>query len=237
MKDRGLVVVPTYSEAENLPSIVSRVLALDRPLDVLVVDDSSPDGTGEIADRLAAESPGRVRVLHRPKKLGLGPAYRDGFRRALDLGYGAIAQMDADFSHDPAYLPVFLDLLADADLVVGSRYVAEGGTEHWGLGRRIVSRGGSAWARFFLGLPVRDATAGFKMWRRDTLAAIDLDAVRSNGYCFQVEMTYRALRRGARIVESPIVFPDRRVGRSKMSKAIFIEAVWRVPLLRFTVKS
>jgi dolichol-phosphate mannosyltransferase len=228
----ALVVIPTYNEADNLPTLVERILSLPAAPDVLVVDDASPDGTGEIAEECGRRSGGRVLVLHRAGKLGLGTAYLDGFRRALDRGYGAIGQMDADFSHDPARLPVLFGRLSRADLVIGSRYVPGGATADWGLGRRIISRGGGLYARLLLSLPVNDATGGFKAWRAETLRRLDLSAVRSNGYCFQVEMTWRAHRAGARVAEVPILFPDRRVGRSKMSRRIVLEAVWRVPWLR-----
>ena len=230
-----LVVIPTYDEADNLPGIARAVLEACPEADLLVVDDDSPDGTAEVARRLAAGLDGRLSLLARPAKLGLGSAYRDGFRHGISRGYRQIVQMDADFSHRPEDLPRLVAHLERADLVVGSRYVEGGGTVHWGLVRRLVSRFGSVYARTILGLPVRDATGGFKAWRRETLEAIDFRRVRSNGYCFQVEMTWRAHRAGARIREVPILFPDRRVGRSKMSRAIFLEAVWRVPALALGV--
>ncbi len=234
---RVLAVIPTFDEAENLRPLVSRLLALPEPLDVLVVDDASPDGTGEIAEELGRETGGRVRVIHRPAKRGLGTAYVAGFRRGLEEGYGRLLQMDADLSHDPGAVPALLRALSRADLAVGSRYVRGGGTRNWGRARRLLSRGGSLYARLLLSLPVSDATGGFKAWRRETLLELGLERVRSTGYCFQVETTYRAHRRGARIVEVPIVFTDRRVGRSKMSGAVFLEAVWKVPLLRMRVVS
>jgi len=227
------VVLPTYNEAENVEPLVTAALAkLPPSARVLIVDDNSPDGTGRIADRLAAEHDA-VSVLHRPGKKGLGPAYIAGFRRALGEGAGLILEMDADFSHEPAYLPRLLDAAGRADLVVGSRYVPGGGVGDWGPLRRAISRGGSAYARFLLGVDVRDLTGGFKCFRREVLEAIDLDAVRSRGYAFQVELTYRAIQRGFEVAEVPIVFRDRRVGASKMSRAIVAEAIWRVPLLRF----
>lgn len=226
-----VVVVPTYNEAENLPLLARAVLDLPIGADLLVVDDASPDGTGEIALALGRET-GRVALLSRSGKLGLGTAYIAGFREALARGYRRIVQMDADFSHRPVDLPRLVKALDRADLVIGSRYVRGGGPESWGLGRRILSRGGSLYARLLLSLPVNDVTGGFKAWRRETLLRLGLDSVRSNGYCFQVEMTWRACRAGARIREVPIRFPDRRVGKSKMSRAVFLEAVWRVPLLR-----
>lgn len=227
------LVLPTYNEAENVAPIVAATLAkLPASGRVLIVDDGSPDGTGEIADRLAAEQE-RVEVLHRPRKEGLGPAYIAGFRRALAGGAGLIVEMDADFSHEPAYLPRLLEGAERADLVIGSRYVAGGGVGDWGAVRRAISRGGSAYARLVLGVGVHDLTGGFKCFRREVLEAIDLDAVRSRGYAFQVELTYRAIQRGFSVEEVPIVFRDRRVGASKMDRSIFLEAIWRVPLLRF----
>jgi dolichol-phosphate mannosyltransferase len=202
-------------------------------VDVLVVDDASPDGTGEIAEDLDRETGGRVHALRRTGPRGLGAAYREGLGRGLREGYPRIVQMDADFSHDPARLPALLAALDRADLAVGSRYVRGGGVRNWGLLRRTVSRGGSLYARLLLSLPVNDATGGFKAWRQEALRAVDLSRVLSEGYCFQIEMTWRAHRAGARIREIPIVFPDRRVGRSKMCRRIFLEAVWRVPGLRF----
>ncbi|NUT54825.1 MAG: polyprenol monophosphomannose synthase [Thermoleophilia bacterium] len=198
---------------------------------VLVIDDGSPDGTGALADRLAAEL-GYVDVLHRPRKEGLGPAYLAGFRHALDAGAELILELDCDFSHDPADVPRLLDAAADADLVLGSRYVAGGGIENWGLLRRAISAGGSLYARLLLGVPVRDLTGGFKCFRRAVLEAIPLDRVHSRGYAFQIELTYRARRQGFRVVEIPIRFVDRQVGGSKMSRAIVLEAIWKVPLLR-----
>jgi dolichol-phosphate mannosyltransferase len=227
------LVLPTYNEAENVEGIVERALAkLPRSARVLIVDDGSPDGTGELADRLA-ERDGRVAVLHREAKEGLGPAYVAGFRHALAAGAELVLQMDADFSHDPAYLPRLLEAAGRADLVLGSRYVAGGGVGEWGPLRRAISRGGGAYARLVLGVGVRDLTGGFKCFRRRVLEAIDLDSIRTRGYAFQVEMTYRAIRQGFAVVEVPIVFHDRRVGSSKMSRAIVAEAIWRVPGLRF----
>jgi dolichol-phosphate mannosyltransferase len=231
-----LVVVPTLNEAECLPSMLARLLALDPPVDVLVVDDDSPDGTADIADGFAREGDGRVRVLRRTGPRGLGPAYVEGFRLGLRGPHRRFVQMDADFSHDPDCVPVLVGKLDRADLVLGSRYVRGGGTAEWNWFRRFVSLFGSLYSGLSLSLSHRDLTGGFKAWRRECLASVDLDRIRSNGYCFQVEMTYRAVRRGARVVETPIVFTDRRVGQSKMSRAIFLEAVWRVPLLRVTVK-
>ena len=226
------VVLPTYNEAENLEPLVAAIRErLPAGGQILVVDDSSPDGTGEIADRLAAEHDD-VDVMHRETKEGLGPAYLAGFRRALAGGADLVVEMDADFSHDPAYLPQLLRAAEDADLVIGSRYVPGGGVTEWGAVRRFISRGGSAYARTALGLDIRDLTGGFKVIRREVLEAIDLDAISSLGYAFQVEVTYRAIKAGFRVVEVPIVFRDRREGNSKMSKAIVAEAMWRVPALR-----
>ena len=228
--DRACVVLPTYNERENLPSIVPAILAAAPQVDVLVVDDNSPDGTGALADALAAKDP-RVRVLHRARKEGLGRAYLAGFAEALSRGYGRILEMDADFSHDPARLP---ELLASGkDLALGSRYVEGGGTVNWGLGRRVLSKGGSLYARLILGIPVRDLTGGFKCFRRQVLESIDLPSVRSTGYAFQIELTYRALKRGFSVGEVPIVFADRRVGKSKMNRRIVAEALWMVWKIRF----
>ncbi len=229
------VIVPTYNERDNLAPLVKAVraqldeLGVDHTL--LVVDDSSPDGTGKLADRLAQDDP-HVQVLHRPEKGGLGPAYIAGFRRALEAGANVIVEMDADFSHDPAYLPRMLEATRRADVVLGSRYVDGGGVRNWGRGRRIVSRGGCWYARAVLGIPVNDLTGGFKCFRREVLEAIDLGRVRSHGYAFQVELTYRALQMGFRVEEVPIVFTERRVGQSKMTRQIMLEAAWMVPVLR-----
>ena len=226
------ICLPTYNERENLEPMVDRLGEIlgDDSL-VLVIDDNSPDGTGEIADRLAAERPW-VHALHRPRKEGLGPAYLDGFRRALELGADFIFELDCDFSHDPGDIPRLAAAAEDADLVIGSRYVPGGGTRNWGAVRRLISRGGSLYAQLLLGVPVRDLTGGFKCYRRAVLETIDLDAIHSKGYAFQIETTYRALRAGFRVTEVPIVFVDRAVGGSKMSKAIVLEAVWKVPALR-----
>jgi len=228
-----VVCLPTYNERENLERMVR---ALDEVLPeggrVLVVDDNSPDGTGSVADRLAAELP-FVDVLHRQRKEGLGPAYLAGFRRALDDGAELVLEMDCDFSHAPQDVPRLIAAAGAADLVLGSRYVEGGGVEgDWGAGRRIVSRGGSLYASLILGVRVRDLTGGFKCFHRRVLEAIDLDRVGSRGYAFQIELTYRALRAGFRIAEVPIRFVDREAGDSKMSRAIVLEAIWKVPLLR-----
>jgi dolichol-phosphate mannosyltransferase len=233
-ENRACVVLPTYNERENVPQIVPVILAASPALDVLVVDDNSPDGTGALADELAARDP-RVRVLHRQQKEGLGRAYLAGFAEALGAGYGRILEMDADFSHDPARLPVLLG--TDADLVLGSHYVPGGSTVNWGAGRRLLSRGGSFYARTILGLPIRDLTGGFKCFRRKVLEALDLGSVRSSGYAFQIELTYRTIRRGFKVVEVPITFVDRRVGKSKMSRGIVAEALWMVWKIRFDAKA
>jgi dolichol-phosphate mannosyltransferase len=229
---RTLICLPTYNERENLEAMVRALgdLGLDG-LEVLVIDDASPDGTGEIADQLAAELPW-VHVLHRKRKEGLGPAYLAGFRRALELGADLVFEMDCDFSHDPADVPRLVAAAETADLVLGSRYVGGGGTRNWGLVRRFISRGGSLYAQVLLQLGVRDLTGGFKCYRRVVLETIDLDAISSLGYAFQIETTYRTLRAGFRVVELPITFSDREVGGSKMSKGIVLEAIWKVPLLR-----
>jgi dolichol-phosphate mannosyltransferase len=228
------LVLPTYNEAANLEALVTAARAnLPASARVLIVDDSSPDGSGEIADRLAAEDAG-VAVLHRGRKEGLGPAYIAGFRQALAGGAGLVRDMDSDFSHDPAYLPRLLEAARRADVVLGSRYVTGGGVSDWGPLRKAISRGGSAYARLVLGVDVQDLTGGYKCFRREVLEAIDLDSIKARGYAFQVEMTYRAIQAGFRVAEVPIVFRDRRAGNSKMDRAIVAEAVWRVPLLRFS---
>ncbi len=228
------MILPTYNEAGNIEAMVEalapKLSAEDR---ILIVDDNSPDGTGPIADRIAAAEP-RVEVLHRPGKEGLGPAYIAGFRRALAGGAGLIVQMDADFSHDPAYLPRLIAASALADLVLGSRYVPGGAVTEWGSVRRMISRGGSLYSRTVLGVPVRDLTGGFKCFRREVLETIDLDSVAASGYSFQVEMTYRTLRAGFEVLEVPITFRERETGKSKMSASIVIEAAWRVPAIRLS---
>jgi dolichol-phosphate mannosyltransferase len=227
------IVVPTYQEAENIRGITAAILEVLPGATVLIVDDGSPDGTGEIAEELAQADP-RVRVRHRSTKLGLGRAYLDGFGRALDGGATTIVQMDADFSHDPAALPSLIRPIHDgeADLVIGSRYTAGGGVVDWGLGRRLISRCGSLFARIVLGLRQRDLTGGFKAWRTDTLRQVPFDGIHAGGYVFQIEMTFRADRLGARIVEVPITFRDRRIGQSKMSRRIVVEAFVVVVQLR-----
>jgi dolichol-phosphate mannosyltransferase len=226
------VVVPTYNEHENISSLVPRILELPR-FRVLVVDDGSPDGTGDVVARMAAEDQ-RVQLLRRPGKLGLGTAYVAGFKRALAEGAEYIFEMDADFSHDPSYLPGLLAAAEERyDLVIGSRYVRGGGTTDWGMARQMISRGGNLYARAILALPVMDATGGYRCYRRRVLEAIDLDSIQSNGYSFQIEMAYRTQQAGFRIGELPIIFPDRRVGRSKMSRRIVLEALLTVWRLRF----
>jgi dolichol-phosphate mannosyltransferase len=238
MSDEPWLILPTYNEAENVQAIVTaaaEVLAGVAPegFRVLVVDDGSPDGTGRLAEQMAAEHEW-LEVLHRTEKNGIGPAYLAGFRHALDHGAGYVMEMDSDFSHDPADLARLLQAVHDgADLALGSRYVRGGGVTDWGLLRRVISEGGSTYARLVLGLHVRDLTGGFKCFRREVLEAIRFDGVRSQGYAFQVELTYRAVQAGFRVVEVPIVFRDRQHGTSKMSWRIAAEAMWLVPLLRF----
>jgi dolichol-phosphate mannosyltransferase len=239
---RTLIVVPTYNERDNVAAIARAMLeasvstdpgeAPTSGVDLLFVDDNSPDGTGTVLDQMATEDP-RIHVLHRAGKLGLGTAYVEGFRWGLAREFDVVVQMDADGSHDPRYLPRLLaELARGADLAIGSRYVAGGGTENWGLGRRLLSRGGSLYARTVLGVAVRDMTAGFIAWRRAALLDIDIDSLTSNGYSFQIETKVRALRQGLALVEVPIVFADRRVGQSKMSRTIVLEAVFKVWRLR-----
>ena len=232
-RPRAVVCLPTYNERENLEPMVRALGAVvDTRQDVvLVIDDSSPDGTGELADRLARGLEW-VNVLHRKQKEGLGPAYIAGFRQAIAARAELVLEMDCDFSHDPKDVARLIAAADDADLVLGSRYARGGSVSNWGLGRRIVSRGGSLYAQLILGLRVRDLTGGFKCFRRETLETIDLDALSARGYAFQIETTYRVLRAGLRVKEVPIAFTDRRVGESKMTKAIVAEAMWKVPVLR-----
>ena len=231
--ERALVVIPTYNERENIPRLLPLVLEQDPRIEVLVIDDASPDGTGEAADRIAAGNP-RVHTLHRPGKLGLGTAYLDGFRWGIEREYDVLFEMDADFSHDPAHLPQFLQAIERFDLVLGSRYLHGRVTVvNWPMGRLLLSWFANVYARVVTGLPVSDATGGFKCFRRKVLLAIDLDPVGSEGYAFQIEMSLRAWRRGFAIGEIPIVFADRDIGESKMSRRIIWEAVWRVWTLRF----
>jgi len=231
--ERALVIVPTYNERENITRLIDAVLYQDPSIDVLVIDDGSPDGTGQLADEIAAVNP-RVNVIHRPSKMGLGTAYLAGFKWALERSYAYILEMDADFSHDPAHLPQFLTSIQDADLVLGSRY-REGRVTvvNWPVARLLLSYFANVYARVVTGLQLYDATGGFKCFRRSVLEAINLDDVRSNGYAFQIEMSFRAWRRGFRIVEIPIVFVDRTEGVSKMSKRIVREAIWMVWRLRW----
>jgi dolichol-phosphate mannosyltransferase len=234
------LILPTYNEAENIERIVAAALpqlaATGLEHRILVVDDGSPDGTGRIADRLAAENPAAVEVLHRTSKEGIGPAYLAGFRHALAGGADLLMEMDSDFSHDPVDIPRLVAAAGGADLVLGSRYVPGGGVTDWGLLRRLISRGGSLYARLLLGIPVNDLTGGFKCFRRSVLETLDLSGVGTDGYGFQIEVTYRAVKAGFRVEEVPIVFRDRRAGTSKMSAKIAVEAFWKVPLLRFRVR-
>lgn len=231
MLDRILVIVPTYNEAENLPQIVPEILRQDPRLEVLVVDDNSPDGTGDLADRMA-QTKTRVHVLHRQAKEGLGRAYLAGFQWGLEQGYQAMFEMDADFSHDPAFLPRFLVAIEDADLVLGSRYATGVNVINWPISRLLLSLGANLYARWITGLPLSDSTGGFKCFRREVLAAIDFSKIKSNGYAFQIEMSFRAWKKGFRLKEIPIIFHDRVEGQSKMSKRIVREAIWMVWWLR-----
>jgi dolichol-phosphate mannosyltransferase len=227
---KAVVCLPTYNERENLERMVGALA--DKGVSVLVIDDNSPDGTGRLADGLAAQN-GHVQVLHRQRKEGLGPAYLAGFRRVLeDPEVELVLEMDADFSHDPDDVPRLIEAASDADLVLGSRYVKGGSIGSWGVARRFVSAGGSLYARVLLGVGIRDLTGGFKCFRREVLETLDLGAIDSRGYAFQIETTYRALRAGFRVTEVPITFVDREHGGSKMSRSIVLEAIWKVPLLR-----
>jgi dolichol-phosphate mannosyltransferase len=233
IEPRALIVTPTYNERANLEHFVSEVRAAAPAADLLIVDDASPDGTGDLADEIARRDP-KVRVMHRPKKLGLGTAYVDAFRQGMREGYDLYFEMDADMSHDPGRLPAFFgELESGADVVVGSRNIPGGRVEGWGMGRQILSKGGSLYSRMVLAVPVHDMTTGYKAFTRAALEAIDLASVQSNGYSFQIEMTYRALRKGLRVVEVPIVFCDRTLGQSKMNRKIFLEAIGIVWKLRF----
>jgi dolichol-phosphate mannosyltransferase len=230
---RALIVIPTYNEIENLDSIVRAVLQrTPETVHVLVVDDGSPDGTGKKADELSRADP-RVHVLHRSQKQGLGPAYIAGFRWGFEQNFDQLIEMDADFSHNPEFLPTMLSLLESNDFVIGSRYVSGGGTVNWGLMRKIISRGGSLYARMMLGAPIRDFTGGFNGWNRKVLEEINLSTLEAGGYSFQIELKYRAFKKGFRFKEFPILFEDRRVGKSKMSSKIVVEALALVPKLRF----
>jgi dolichol-phosphate mannosyltransferase len=229
---KTLIIIPTYNEAENLRPLLDAIFSYVSETDILIVDDNSPDGTGKLADQLHEEDP-RVHVLHRAGKLGLGTAYIAGFKYAIEHHYDAAFEMDADFSHDPRYLPDFLREIEHADLVIGSRYVPGGDTPDWSLLRRFVSGGGNIFARFMLDLPIHDCTAGFRCYRRTVLENIDLDTIQSQGYAFQVELVYRVREHGFKIVETPIIFMDRREGKSKMSRKIFIEGFLWVIKARF----
>jgi dolichol-phosphate mannosyltransferase len=234
MPARALIVIPTFNEASNLQRLVAEVTRVLVDADLLVVDDASADGTGRLANELARSEP-RLHALHRSSKLGLGSAYVAGFQWGLERGYQRFFEMDADFSHDPNYLPAFVAALdAGADVVVGSRNIGGGGVHGWGLGRHALSKGGSLYSRLVLGVRVRDMTTGFKAYTRRALECIDVGSIRSNGYAFQIETTYRALKRGLRVVEVPIVFVDRRVGHSKMTRRDVLEAVIGVPRMRWS---
>lgn len=229
---KSIVVIPTYNEKENIRKIISKILDLGLDINILIVDDNSPDGTGQIVDVLAKKFKNQIFILHRQEKNGLGKAYIAGFKWSLAKKYDVIIQMDADFSHDPKYLKTFLQNTIENDLVIGSRYVAGGGTRGWGIGRKIISRGGSLYSKIILGVLMNDLTGGFKCWKADLLRKVDLDSVISNGYSFQIEMNYRAATLGGKIKEVPIIFSDRTVGKSKMNKKIILEALWKVWALR-----
>jgi len=230
---RTLIVVPTYNEAENLTPIKDAIFqVIPEGVELLVVDDGSPDGTGQIADQIAAQNK-RFHVIHRQGKLGLGSAYVKGFQWGLEQGFDAIIEMDADFSHHPRYLKDMLSTLEDADVAIGSRYVAGGGTVNWGVGRKILSRGGSVYSRMILGAPISDFTGGFNGWKRKVLEQINLQTVRSDGYSFQIELKYRAFKKRFQLKEFPIIFEDRKVGQSKMSKKIVFEALKKVWSFKF----
>jgi dolichol-phosphate mannosyltransferase len=233
---KTLIIIPTYNEIDNLRPILKEILSFAPETDILVVDDNSPDGTGELADEIHNENP-QVQVLHRSGKLGLGTAYIAGFKYAIAHGYDAAFEMDADFSHDPRYLPDFLKAIEHADLVIGSRYVPGGGTPNWSPLRRFISGGGNIFARSMLGLPIHDCTAGYRCYRRKVLESIDLDSIQSQGYAFQVELAYRVAQQGFKTVEIPIIFTDRRVGKSKMSRKIFIEGFTYVIRARLSRKT
>lgn len=233
MSKRTLIVIPTYNEVENLKPITDAVLSkTPAEVNVLIVDDGSPDGTGTLADHLSKAN-SRLHVLHRTKKEGLGPAYIAGFRWGFEKGFEQLIEMDADFSHDPKYLPTMISLLDQYDFVIGSRNVEGGGTVNWGILRKIISRGGSFYARTILGAPIRDFTGGFNGWNRKVLEAIELNTLEAGGYSFQIELKYRGFKKGFKFKEFPIIFEDRRVGKSKMSSKIVIEALGFVPKLRF----
>lgn len=230
---KTLIIIPTYNERENLPLLLKQIFSYAAQTDVLIVDDNSPDGTGQLAEELRKAN-AQIYVLHRPGKLGLGTAYIAGFKYAIEHGYDAAFEMDADFSHDPCYLPDFLKAIEHADLVIGSRYIPGGSTPNWSAARRLISGSGNIFARFMLGIPVHDCTGGYRCYRRSVLQNIDLDAVQSRGYAFQVELTYRVMLQGFKIIETPIAFMDRRLGKSKMSRKIVIEAFTYVLRTRFS---
>jgi dolichol-phosphate mannosyltransferase len=228
---KTLVIIPTYNESTNITTLLPQILAQDPTIDVLVVDDNSPDGTGEIVNKMTGEN-SRIQVIHRQKKSGLGTAYRAGFKHALERGYDYIFEMDADFSHDPGYIPHFLEAIKEADLVLGSRYIRGVNVVNWPMSRLLLSYFANVYTRWVTGLPIRDSTGGFKCFKREVLESINLDRVKSNGYTFQIEMSFRAWKNGFRLKEIPIIFEDRREGQSKMSKKIVREAVWMVWKLR-----
>ena len=229
---KTLIIIPTYNEHDNLRPLLQEIFSYVPHTDILIVDDNSPDGTGELADELSSENP-HVHVLHRAGKLGLGTAYIAGFKYAIEHNYDLGFEMDADFSHDPRYLPDFLKAIENADLVIGSRYIPGGATPNWSFLRRFISGGGNLFARFMLGIPVHDCTAGFRCYRRKVLESIGLDTIQAQGYAFQVELAYRTTRQGFKVVETPIVFMDRRVGKSKMTHTIFLEGFFWVLRTRF----
>lgn len=232
---KTLIIIPTYNELDNLRPLVTEIFSYAPTTDILIVDDNSPDGTGQLADEMRTEN-GQIYVLHRPGKLGLGTAYIAGFQYAVEHGYDAAFEMDADFSHDPRYLPEFLLAIEHADVVIGSRYIAGGDTPDWSLIRRLISGGGNIFARLVLGIPVHDCTAGYRLYRRQVLEGIDLDSIQSRGYAFQVEMAYWVAKQGFNIVETPVIFMDRRMGKSKMSSKIVIEGFTYVLRTRFGKK-
>ena len=230
---KTIIIIPTYDEVDNLRPLLTQIFSYATETDILIVDDNSPDGTGKLADEIRIENP-QVNVLHRPGKQGLGTAYIAGFKYAIEHGYDAAFEMDADFSHDPRYLPDFLKAIENADLVIGSRYIPGGDTPNWSMLRRLISGGGNIFARLVLGISVYDCTAGYRCYRREVLESIDLDTIQSQGYAFQVELAYRVMQKGFKIVETPIVFMDRRVGKSKMSRKIVIEGFTYVLKARFS---
>jgi len=230
---KTLIIIPTYNEIDNLRPLLKEIFSYAPETDILIVDDNSPDGTGELADEIHQQN-AQVHVLHRTGKQGLGTAYIAGFKYAIEHRYDAAFEMDADFSHDPRYLPDFLKAIENADLVIGSRYIPGGDTPNWTILRRFISGGGNIFARFMLGIPVHDCTAGYRCYRREVLENIDLDTIQSQGYAFQIELAYRVMKHGFKIVETPIVFMDRRVGKSKMSRKIVIEGFTYVLKARFT---